>query len=244
MAEQEEYVFEINVASASRLVVGIPTDAWTVLKLFDGYRSVVDVVDESDLDLDATLAVIKRLAAMGLLRLGRRRNPASRRPGPNVRRWLGTVLSAGITVEGSEDQESDLEGALDRLLGSDAERTESASARQGLSASGEAESESPESRGLESVPELLERSLQDVLTRRLEAGFSRSSDEGWHDEDRWKDCDPSRAVGDLEGLENVLVGAEDGFAPQDNAFFESYVPPAPDEELVWDYGDGGLPELR
>jgi hypothetical protein len=68
-------IFEQDAARVAEHLEAIPREAREVLRLFDGERTVADVIEESPLRLTETLKVLGRLQALGILG----RLPAPRR---------------------------------------------------------------------------------------------------------------------------------------------------------------------
>ena len=85
----DEYVLEIDLARLAEVAQGLPKEVLSVARLFDGFRTVEDVLRDSPVEFDVGVEVIRRLAELGMLNMRPRRLPGSRRPGPAVDRWLG-----------------------------------------------------------------------------------------------------------------------------------------------------------
>ncbi len=139
MHSDRELVLEIDLHATCQLAPSLPRDALAVLRLFDGRRSLKDVVEESRLPLETTLEVVRRLGNLGLLRLAPRGRPDNRLPGPQARRWLGRLVSRPFWEEDEPEEEPPTEPPRREIAPMD----------------------------LQAVPMLLERSLEHILEERL-----------------------------------------------------------------------------
>lgn len=139
MLEEANYVLEIDLAGVATVAGSLPREVLAVARLFDGFRTVEEVLRDSPVAFETAVEVVRRLAEMGLLNMRPRRLPGSRRPGPAVDRWLGNVPDTA--------PEEPLEEALDRAF------SESPSAPLSL----------------DEVPFLLEKSLEQALEVQVEA---------------------------------------------------------------------------
>ena len=144
-----ELVLEIDLHATCELAHAIPREALAVLRLFDGRRSLQDVVDDSPLPLETTLEVMRHLGNLGLLRLAPRGRPDNKLPGPEVRRWLGRLVSQPLWPAEEEAGEG-LDDDMAESLVADTSDLDG----------------SPPG-DLAAVPVLLERSLEKLLEERL-----------------------------------------------------------------------------
>ncbi len=138
MSRNDDYILEIDLTGIASVAQTLPREVLAVARLFDGFRTVEDVLRDSPVAFETTVEVVRRLADMGLLNMRPRRLPGSRRLGPAVARWLGTAPET--------DEPRSLEAALDRAF---------------------SESSSPPA-SLDEIPFLLERSLEQAMEVQLE----------------------------------------------------------------------------
>jgi len=214
MLDSGTIILEIDAASAARQVRMLPATVWKVLRLFDGYRNLFEAIHDSPLDHHTTLAVVHRLAELGLIRLPGSYEEGPRRLSREALEWLERPTPA---VQDAPLAEGGLEEALDAALGMESERPLS------------------RSRSVANIPDAPERTLQDALQLHIAAPE-------WPSEEliqarRLADKVRKRleAAHQLETDPMTLLDArEAGFTNLDLDFFESYQPDIPDEDDFMD----------
>jgi DNA-binding response OmpR family regulator len=82
-------IYEQDVRRAAEHADEIPKEVTPVLRLFDGLRSIADVIEDSPVRLAETLKVVKKLIAVGVLKkLGAPRPHAETDRSPLVEAWV------------------------------------------------------------------------------------------------------------------------------------------------------------
>ncbi|MFH2005788.1 MAG: hypothetical protein ABI333_04285 [bacterium] len=208
MFDSGTIILEIDAAAAARQARMLPSTVWRVLRLFDGYRNLFEAIHDSPLDHHTTLAVVHRLAELGLIRLPGSYDEGPKRLSRQALEWLERPTPA---VQDAPHVEVGLEEALDAALGM------------------ECEAPRPYTGGIASIPEAPERTLQDALQLRI-------ADPEWPSEEliqarRLADMVRQRleAAQHLDTDPMALLDARGAsFTNLDLRFFESYQPEVPD----------------
>jgi hypothetical protein len=224
MSDAEQFVLEIQPTPTAREASTLPAEVLSVLRLFDGKRSLGDVVEESPLDVSSTLAVVQRAAELGLVGVGRKQPPCRfKNVGPSVKQWLGCTVSA-TEAHGFDNMiEGELEAGLDRAL-SDLEKQQHCP-----------RAPAP----LENLPQALERSLKRALDRYLDPDVAKAPPHDctvYGELERCLDEALERPVDALVigGRPEQPARSENGFTAAEQDFFDSYAPEPIDQETIAD----------
>jgi CheY-like chemotaxis protein/TolA-binding protein len=155
-----ESVFEVDYRELAERLTEIPDEVNGVLKLFDGRRSLVDVVDDGDFDDLEALGIISKLYFEGLIFEPARRAPEEKEKQaskPSFQEWISQPPSLGPAGEG-----------LDGTRGTDGSR----GTEEGQAAT-EAAAETAQPAAAEPlVPPAAEPTLEGPRTAEPEAGLA------------------------------------------------------------------------
>lgn len=224
MFRSHVFVLQIDLARTCTHVNRLPDQAFRILRLFDGHRSLAEVLDDSPLDRDEALKVIHRLAGLGLLRLTRRASPKREHLQGNGDGRATACEEMGSWL-GERGEDTVFSGLSEDLLDLDLDPTASFHDACPESAwengcRDEGKGEMPDTPcDLAAVPSAMERSLPKAWDQRLVAAQIEEE----------LDCvveeilmpDPCR----------MTEGEEPGFSPVEEEFFDSYIPDEPDPQF-------------
>jgi hypothetical protein len=246
MEEKEEVFLQIQPELAAREAPALPDEVLSVIRLFDGSRSLGDVVEASPLDVSLTLAVVQRAAELGLLTLGQRcpqRDSRWRHVSGKVKRWLdgspggckGEGESTGLDWSDELEELCELD---DLFCGDGPKRDELGEPRAEVGAEMSLEAGGSGGQGrppvaVDGLPQALERSLKRALERYLDPevdGTHPDPSELYGELDRCLDKAFEKPVDEL--LSAAKKPAEEGFTESDLEFFDSYEPEPEKEETI------------
>ncbi len=228
-----QLILEIDAVAAARQVKLLPPTVWRVLRLFDGYRTLVDAVDDSPMERAMTLAVVRRLTELGLVREAARAvvaRPPRQKLSEQTQKWIATKARAGrrpepiipdddITLEPALlCDEAELETALDEVLSE-------------LDAGGPVAAMAP---NLEAIPEAREHPLSDALQLAIEgpewptAGLIETLALS---EKVRRRLEQVHEICDVPHGPMMMLDTPDlGFTNLELEFFDSYTPDLPDDD--------------
>jgi hypothetical protein len=221
-----QLVLEIDAAAAARQVRLLPSPVWRILRLFDGHRTLIQAIDDSPMERAVTLAVVRRLTELGLVR------EAARAVGPQREtRKLSAEAQAWVTARkriqqrpqpALQDDDDGLEAALDGLLAE-------------LDADAETAVATP---NIEGVPEATEHPLSDALQIAIQgpewpaAELIESLELA---EKVRRRLEQVHEIADVPHGPMMLLDTPDiGFSNLELDFFNSYVPELPDDDDFMD----------
>ncbi len=232
-----QIVLEIDAAAAARQVKSLPLQVWRVLRLFDGHRTLLQAIDDSPLEREITLDVVRRLTELGLVHETEHRRPA----GParltlsdSTRAWIAARRREADTAREVQPEplaESELESELDALLsdlGAD-------------SSSDDHPSSDKNPAHLDAIPEAREHPLSGALqlcirTPELPAGDLIETLE--LAEKVRRRLEKVHEISDLDRGPMMLLDTPDiGFTNLELEFFDSYAPELPDDDDFMDLLD-------
>jgi hypothetical protein len=227
-----QLILEIDAAAAARQARLLPPTVWRLLRLFDGHRTLVDAVDDSPMDQAVTLAVVRRLTELGLVREAARAIKTSTRTqklSSQTKKWIASKARARrrpdpFQTDDDElsvalmDDDAELEAALDEVLADlDAREPTAAMAPN-----------------LDAIPEAREHPLSDALQLAIEgpewpiSGLMKTLELS---EKVRKRLEQVHDICDVPHGPMMMLDTPDlGFTNLELDFFNSYTPELPDDD--------------
>lgn len=227
-----QLVLEIDAAAAARQARLLPVQVWRVLRLFDGYRTLLQAIDDSPLERTTTLAVVRRLTELGLVQEADHVHKPWRTTGrlsEQAQAWISKrtpkrVTATPETAINDFDLFGDngLEAALDDVLADLDAHAEPAAYKTELDA----------------IPEAAEHPLSDALQLTIEgpewpaAELIESLELA---EKVRRRLEQVHEIADVPHGPMMLLDTPDlGFSNLELEFFDSYSPELPDDDDFMD----------
>lgn len=222
-----QLILEIDAAAAARQVKLLPSVVWRVLRLFDGHRTLLQAIDDSPMERATTLAVVRRLTELGLVREAAqavRSRRETRQLSAQTKEWLATRKRVARQPElVIPDDDDGLEAALDEVLAeldSDVETPREAA---------------PD---LDAVPEAREHPLSDALQLSIQSSEWPAAEliESLELAEKVRHrLEQVHEICDVPNGPMMLLDTPDiGFTNLELDFFDSYVPELPDDDDFMD----------
>jgi len=219
-----QLILEIDAAAAAKQVKLLPPTVWRVLRLFDGHRTLLDAVDDSPMEREVTLAVVRRLTELGLVResaMAVRWRRETRQLSPQTKEWLTQKVGAQPAPTAPlPNDDAALEAALDDILSElDANDTPVALNEPSFDA----------------IPEATEHPLSDALQMAIEGGpqwpAAQLIETLELSEKVRRRLETVHEICDVPHGPMMMLDTPDmGFTNLELDFFDSYTPELPDDD--------------